>query len=82
VKVTVRGFGAVRDYLPEHSGDNRVEIDVADGATVEDVVDALGLPRRLVYALLVDEVQGRLDQRLEEGADVTLMPPFSGGTDG
>jgi molybdopterin converting factor small subunit len=80
VKVTVTCFGAIRDYLPSHAEGNSVELHLEPDATVEDAVDAIALPRRLVYALLVDDTQGSLDQMLHEGAEVILMPPFSGGT--
>jgi molybdopterin converting factor small subunit len=81
VKVKVTCFGAIRDYLPPEASGNSVELDLHSEATVQDAVDALALPRRLVYALLVDDVQGTLDQRLAGGVEVILMPPFSGGTD-
>ena len=74
-------FGAMRDYLPGDADGNRASLDLPEGVTVGDLVDALGAPRSLVHALLVDEVQGSLDQRLHEGAEVTLMPSFSGGID-
>lgn len=79
MKVTVTCFGAMRDYLPDHADGNHASIEVPEGATVGDLVDALGAPRRLVHALLVDEVQSDLAQPLRDGAAVTLMPPFSGG---
>jgi molybdopterin converting factor small subunit len=80
VKVSVTCFGAMRDYLPENAFGNSAEVELRDGATAGDLVDAIGAPRRLVHALLIDEQQGDLSQRLRDGAAVTLMPPFSGGT--
>jgi molybdopterin converting factor small subunit len=80
VKVNVVCFGAMRAYLPPGTAGNRAEIELSDGATVGDLVDALGAPRRLVFSLLVDGAQGDLGHRLEDGSDVTLMPPFTGGS--
>jgi molybdopterin converting factor small subunit len=80
MKVTIVCFGAMREYLPGDADGNRATIELPDGVSVADLVDALGAPRRLVHALLVDEVQGDLAQPLHEGAEVTLMPSFSGGT--
>jgi molybdopterin converting factor small subunit len=77
--VTVVCFGAIRDYLPHAADGNRVSVNVDQIATVADAVDALGAPRRLVYAVLVDGVQSTLDAQLHENAEVTLMPPFAGG---
>ena len=79
MKVDVICFGAMRTYLPAESSDNRAEVDVAAGGRVGDLVDALGAPRRLVFALLIDGRQATLEDALHEGAEVTLMPPFAGG---
>jgi molybdopterin converting factor small subunit len=69
----------MREYLPTNAIDNHADVDLLEGATVGELVDALGAPRRLVHALLVDEVQADLAHELRDGAAVTLMPPFSGG---
>lgn len=78
MKVTVICFGAMKEYLPAGSG-NEAPLEIDESGTVGDLVDALGAPRRLVHALLVDGRQSTLDRRLQEGAVVTLMPPFAGG---
>jgi molybdopterin converting factor small subunit len=79
VKVTVVCFGAMREHLPPSAAGNRADVELDEGADVGDLVDALGAPRRLVFALLVDGRQARLDTSLQDGAEVTLMPPFTGG---
>jgi molybdopterin converting factor small subunit len=77
VKVTVAAFGAMREYLPGRA--SPAELDVPQGSCVSDVVDALGAPRRLVFAVLIDGLQGDMEHEVHEGAEVTLMPPFAGG---
>jgi molybdopterin converting factor small subunit len=79
MKVSVICFGSMREHLPATATGNRSELEVEDAATVGDVVDRLGAPRRLVFSVLVDGVQASLDHRVPEGAEITLMPPFSGG---
>jgi molybdopterin converting factor small subunit len=69
----------MRTHLPPDSVGNRAEIEVADEASVSDVVVALGAPLALVFGVLVDGRQAAIDYRLHEGAEVTLMPPFAGG---
>ena len=69
----------MRAHLPPGSVGNRSEIDVADKASVSEVVESLGAPLELVFAVLVDGRQASIDQPLHEGAEVTLMPPFAGG---
>lgn len=78
MRVTVTCFGAMRDYLPpDATGSTSLEL--SDGATVADVVDALGAPKDLVFAIMVDDERADLSHVLSGGATVTLMPPFTGG---
>jgi molybdopterin converting factor small subunit len=77
--VTVTCYGAMRDFLPPTATGNSVSLDLPDGATVGDVVDALGAPRRLVHAALVNEDPSDLSRELRTGDRLTLMPHYSGG---
>jgi len=80
VTVTIICFGAMRDYLPPEAEGNRGQVAVASGASVGEVVDALGAPRTLIFSILVDGVQASLDDEVPPGAEITLMPPFAGGS--
>jgi molybdopterin converting factor small subunit len=79
MRVTVVCFGAMREHLPAPTTGNSAELEAPSGATVGDVIDLLGAPRRLAFSVLVDGVQADLSREVSEGAEVTLMPPFSGG---
>jgi molybdopterin synthase catalytic subunit len=74
VKVTVKLFAGLR----EHAGWAHREV---DGVThVEDVWPALGLgaePAGLLYA--VNKEYAQREQKLEEGDEVAVIPPVSGG---
>lgn len=72
-------FGAMRDYLPSGATGNSSSLDLPEGATVGHLIDALGAPGHLVFALLVDDERADVGHALTEGAKVTLMPPFTGG---
>lgn len=78
MRVTLICFGALRDFLPDPKADSAV-VEVAAGARVSDVAVALGIPSRLLHAVLVDGERALPGTPLQEGAEVTLMPPFSGG---
>jgi molybdopterin synthase catalytic subunit len=76
VKVAVKLFAALR----EQRGARELELDLADGARVEDVWPALGLgdePAGLVYA--VNRTYVDRETALAEGDEVALIPPVSGG---
>jgi molybdopterin synthase catalytic subunit len=72
----VKLFAALR----EQRGAREVELELADGALVDDVWAALGLgdePAGLVYA--VNRTYADRGAPLAEGDEVALIPPVSGG---
>ena len=77
--VTVVLFGLLRDHLPAGSEGNRGTVQLPEDADVETLVLALQIPYRRVYAILVNGEQAEGSTKLNEGDEVTLMPPFSGG---
>ena len=79
MNVTVVLFGLLRDYLPRGSEGNRAVVALPPGGDIETLVLALQIPYRRVYAILVNGEQAEGSSKLNEGDEVTLMPPFSGG---
>ena len=76
MRVTVRLFAGLR----EQAGTGRRDVDLGDGARVEDVWRALELgdePTGLVFA--VNRAYVGRSQALAEGDEVALIPPVSGG---
>ena len=76
MRVVVRLFAGLR----ERAGTDRRELDLDDGASIEDVWPALDLgdePAGLLYA--VNRTYADRGQRLGEGDEVALIPPVSGG---
>jgi molybdopterin synthase catalytic subunit len=74
MRVKVRLFAGLR----EHAGWSERELD--DVTHVEDVWPALGLglePTGLLYA--VNKEYAQRDRRLEDGDEVAVIPPVSGG---
>jgi molybdopterin synthase catalytic subunit/molybdopterin converting factor small subunit len=77
VQITVRLFAGLREL----AGTGRKELDLADGSSVADVWQALGLgaePAGLLYA--VNRAYADPETELSEGDEVALIPPVSGGT--
>lgn len=77
MKISVVCYGAMRAYT---GGANRVDVDVRAGGRVVDAIASIGAPTTLVFSVLVDGRQASLDSTLRPGAEVVLMPPFSGGS--
>jgi molybdopterin synthase catalytic subunit/molybdopterin converting factor small subunit len=76
MQVTVRLFAGLR----EQAGAGERALDLPAGARVADVWDALGLgeqPPGLLYAVNREYAAG--ERVLEEGDEVAVIPPVSGG---
>lgn len=79
VNIEVQCFGAMREYLPGAAVGNSATLEIGSDATVAEAVDALGAPRRLVHAILVNEDPADMSRPLKDGDRLTLMPHYSGG---
>ena len=79
MRVTAVVFGSFRENLPPEVEGNKVTLELEKGATVAAVADELGIARGRVHAVFLDGRSVPLTQTLSEGAEVTLMPQFTGG---
>jgi molybdopterin converting factor subunit 1 len=84
VKVRVRLFAVLR----EKAGRDEVELELADGATVGDAIDALedvagldGVIGRLPVRMAVNRDYASEATTLDPGDELALIPPVSGGAD-
>jgi molybdopterin converting factor subunit 1 len=82
--VQVRLFAMLR----ERAGAGSLQIELEDGATVRDALDAVGrehglddLIGRMPVATAVNRDYAEDDQALNEGDELALIPPVSGGED-
>jgi molybdopterin synthase catalytic subunit len=76
MKVRVRLFAGLR----EQAGTSERELDLPDGSRLADVWAPLGLgeePEGLLYA--VNKEYAPAERRLDDGDEVALIPPVSGG---
>ena len=84
MKITLKLFATLTDYLPVTSRyTNIVELEVADGATILEVIEPYRLPAALVHLVLVNgkyiEPEKRQAQTLAEGDVLAIWPPIAGG---
>lgn len=77
MRVTVRLFAMLR----ERAGAREVELDLPDGARVNDAIEQLGdLAEGLPLVMAVNREYAPADQVLEPGDELALIPPVSGGS--
>lgn len=88
MRITFKAFATLGEYLPrEHAGHarrgNELALDVADGATLQAVLETFPLPRALVHLVLVNGEYilpaERATHVLREGDAVAVWPPIAGG---
>jgi molybdopterin converting factor small subunit len=83
MKIRLKLFATLRDYLPEGAKTNEMELDVADDASVQGVIDHYRLPAKLVHLVLVNGhyiyPNARAATLLKEGDVLALWPPVAGG---
>ncbi len=83
MRLTVKLYATLSDYLPPGSKNNRVELDVAEGTTVSAALAPFALPSRLTHLVLVNgnfvPTEERPDKTLQEGDVLAVWPPIAGG---
>ena len=84
MKVTVKLFASLAVHLPaEARSQHRVELEVAPGTTVQDLIQRQGIPPGQCAIVLVDGAWVATAERgarvLAEGEVLAIWPPVAGG---
>ena len=83
MRVTVKLYATLGDYLPAGSKNTRVDVEVAEAAAVDAVLQPFSLPPRLTHLVLVNGVfvppEERAASLLKEGDTLAVWPPIAGG---
>ena len=83
MRITLKLFATLGDYLPAGARFNQVELDMPEGTTLQALIDRYQLPPRLVHLVLVNGVfvpaTERPQRALAAGDVVAVWPPIAGG---
>jgi len=88
MRITLKLYAMLSDHLPpEADGQmrkgNELPVNVADGATVQGVIDRFRLPPKLVHLVLVNGVyvppRARAGHALAASDELAIWPPIAGG---
>ena len=84
MKITLKLFATLTDYLPPESRyTNVVELELAPGTRIGQIIEQYRLPEELVHLVLVNGVymgpEKRATQTLVEGDVLAIWPPIAGG---
>jgi len=69
----------LRAHLPEGAEAGGLLREVKDGATVEDVLRDLGVPREAVKILFLNGVRAGGNDTLKDGDELGVFPAVAGG---
>ena len=79
MEIEIKLWGQIAYYLPEARGKFSLRKSVETGTTVQELVASLGLPERLFFLINVNGRVIEAEYILNEGDEVALFQPFSGG---
>ncbi len=83
MRITLKLYATLSDYLPAHKTGNKAEVELAEGTTVQAALDSFSLPPKLTHLVLVDghfiAVDARPGRILQEGETLAVWPPVAGG---
>ena len=84
MKITFKLYATLQHLLPQGAVKNAVHIDVADDASLNDIIDQYKVPRELAHLVLVNGVfqcEADRDQPhlLKESDVLAIWPPVAGG---
>ena len=84
MNITFKLFATLTDYLPaEARRSNQVTLDVAQDASISQIIEPYGMPPKLVHLVLVNgkyiAPEARGTTTLSEGDVLAIWPPVAGG---
>ncbi len=83
MRIRVKLFATLRDFLPPDTPVHGLEIDVADGESTHQILDRFEVPRKMVHLVLRNGVYIEPEDRdravLKDGDVLAVWPPIAGG---
>ena len=84
MRITFKLYASLTQYLPDDARrSNQIPLEVADGASIAQIIEPFGMPDKLVHLVLVNGVYIPPEQRLSfvpnDGDVLAIWPPIAGG---
>jgi molybdopterin converting factor small subunit len=79
MQVKVKLFATLRDYLPKGSDGRSCLMDIDETTTIEQIISTFNIPEEIPKIILVNGLNGTMDQTLKEGDELSIFPPVAGG---
>ena len=83
MKIKLKLFATLRDYLPPETGGKEAVVELAEDATIPDALAVYGVPVALAHIVMINNRHVlRPDvprRRLHEGDQLAVFPAIGGG---
>lgn len=79
MKVRLRLFATLAQYLPADADGDGVTLSLPGGATLGDALAHLHIPEDEPHLVVLNGDNAGPDRLLADGDEITLFPPLSGG---
>jgi molybdopterin converting factor small subunit len=83
MKIRVKLYATLADYLPAGTKGNEADLEVAEDATPATVIAQLGLPEKMCHLVLLNgvyvEPSARAATAFRDGDALAMWPPVAGG---
>lgn len=83
MQVTMKLYASLGIYLPDGAAKNIVQVEVADGTTIRQLLDSFSVPPQACHLVLLNgHFQApavRTSVHLKPGDAVAVWPPVAGG---
>jgi molybdopterin converting factor small subunit len=79
MEIEVKLFATLRDYLPPGSSRFSCRLEIAEAASVEEVLNRLAIPEDTPKIILLNGIHAGKDHPLKEGDVLSVFPPVAGG---
>lgn len=83
MKITLRLYATLQDYLPRDAHGNEASLEISDGATVPEVLASLAVPLSQAHIVMVNGRHVLRDQvaerALQHSDELAVWPAIGGG---
>lgn len=83
MKITLKLYATLGDLLPDSARQNMMEIEVAEDATPNQIIDQYKVPRELAHLVLLNGHYVQPEQRdqsiIKSNDTLAIWPPIAGG---
>lgn len=83
MKITLKLFATLGEYLPSGARANAAQVEVADDATPNQVIEQFNVPQGMAHLVLLNGVYldkaERNDQVIKADDVLAIWPPVAGG---